>query len=108
MAKIFHFYLGLVFLVLYIFFLLDLENLLPNFMRAKNLSFQVQRVGTGVIFILTMPLISIACFMKPDVLTNILSPSYGALNEALLKNGFWYIVGYITLAVSVGLFLLFI
>ena len=54
-----------------------------------------------------LPLAAIACFLMPRRLTLWLSPRVPPLDDYLLTPGFWYLAGYLLLAVSAGLLLLF-
>lgn len=102
----FHSVLGVLLAVLYAA-LLAHPAWLPGLTAAAQWARPFSRVGTGLAVAHGLPLAAIACFLMPRRLMLWLSPRVPPLNDYLLTEGFWYLAGYLLLAVAVGLLLLF-
>jgi hypothetical protein len=80
---------------------------LPGLTTAAQSASPYSHVGTGLTVVYGLPLAAIACFLMPRRLMLWLSPRVPPLYDYLLTAGFWYLAGYLLLAVSAGLLLLF-
>jgi hypothetical protein len=63
--------------------------------------------GTGLAVIYGLPLAAIACFLMPRRLMYWFSPRLPPAYDYLLTESFWYLVGYLLLALAVAVLLLF-
>jgi hypothetical protein len=63
---------------------------------------------TGWLVVFGLPLVTIICFSWPEQLMWRLSPRLPPSYEYLFTPGVWYLLGYVCLALSVGVSLLFI
>lgn len=80
---------------------------LPGLTAAAQFAPPYSRAATGLTMAYGLPLAAIACFLMPRRLMLWLSPRVPPLYEYLLTTGFWYLAGYLLLALAAGLLLLF-
>jgi len=97
--------IGLLLMVAYGYLLLHLDRYLPGLVAARGSLYP--NVFIGVAFILILPVIGIACILTPGTFRNRFSPRYGKYDSALLTDGFWVLLGYFMLLLSVAIFTLF-
>jgi hypothetical protein len=100
--------IGLALLGLYAYLITHLSSLLPG-LDFTPIGFPAigNKSGVGFLIVLGLPLVSVACFLLPTHLMWWFSPRTPPDYEYLLTEGFWYLVGYVLLALSLGLFSLF-
>jgi hypothetical protein len=67
----------------------------------------VPKLSRGLLAAYGLPLAAIGCFVFPERLKWWLSPRPPPEFEYLLTESFWYFLGYVLLALSVGVLLLF-
>jgi hypothetical protein len=109
MARPFHTLLGLFLLVVYVYGVTHLEKVLPGLAVAVD-SLGVShapKLSRGLLVLYGLPLAAIACFIFPEQLKWWLSPRPPPEFDYLLNEPFWYLLGYVLVALSVGLLLLF-
>ncbi len=113
MARSFHTVLGVTLLVVYVYGVTHLQSFLPGLAAAAQEGSGVlrpsrpSRLSRGLLVIYGLPLAGIACFIFRRRLMWWLSPRPPPEFEYLLKEPFWYLVGYVLVGLSVGVLLLF-
>ena len=109
MTKKFHFALALAILCFYIYALINAHTLFPGLFIALHASgMGPGDPQVGVLFAILLPIFSILCFMFPDTLNNTFSPKTSFLGVPIFPAGTWYVLGYVALALSTVLSLLFV
>lgn len=104
----FHRVFGALLLALYIYMLVHHGSLLPGLEFAPSqVPIVARRIGSGWLVILGLPLLAIGCFLFPTQLMWRLSPRTPPDYDYLLTEGFWYLVGYALLLLSLGVLSLF-
>ena len=110
MVRSFHTSLGVALLLTYLYVVTHQQALLPDLAAAAQGAsplLRPLRFSCGLLVIYGLPLAAILCFIFPRRLMWWLSPRPPPEFEYLLKEPFWYLVGYVLVALSVGLLLLF-
>ena len=110
MVRLFHAALGIVLLLTYLYVVSHQGALLPGLAAATETgpgSIHLPRASRGLLVVYGLPLAAIACFLSPRHLMWWLSPRTPPDYDYLLREPFWYMLGYILMAISVGLFALF-
>jgi hypothetical protein len=107
----FHRALGLVVLLAYAYVLTHLAGVLPGlqFLPAPfpGLGLRSGNPVNGWLVIFGLPLVSVICFIWPEQLMWRLSPRTPPDYDYLFTPGVWYLLGYVCLALGVGVALLF-
>ncbi len=91
-----HIAIGIILAIVYIYIYFNLQKLLPGFQLALETS---GRRSLGLYIVLYLPVFSLLCFIAPNFLAEKLSPTSPFSGRSILSAGFWYLVGYFTLAV---------
>ena len=102
-ARAFHATLGLTVLVIHAYILLHHRTLLPGFVAVPG----SRRAGTGYALLVGLPIAAAACFMFPQSFKRTFSPVTPLMAEYVLKEPFWYVLGYFLLLVSAAVLFLF-
>ena len=110
MVRSFHTLLGAALLLTYLYVVTHQQALLPDLAAAAQGASPILRPSRflcGLLLIYGLPLAAILCFIFPQRLMWWLSPRPPPEFEYLLREPFWYLVGYVLVALSAGLLLLF-
>lgn len=110
MVRIFHTGVGIVLLMIYIYVVSHEETLLPGLAAVSQGISGIQhipRLPRGLLVIYGLPLAAIACFLFPRRLMWWLSPRPPPEFDYVLKESFWYLVGYLLAALSGAVLMLF-
>jgi hypothetical protein len=100
--------LGVVVLCLYVYLMTHLSSLLPGLDLAPTpVAMAGNKRGTGLLIILGLPLLAVACFLFPTQLKWRFSPRTPPDFDYMLTEGFWYLIGYVLLALSLGVLAIF-
>jgi len=97
--------IGLLLMAGYGYLFLHLDSYLPGLVVAQGALYP--RVFLGVAFVLILPVVGIACILAPGTFRNRFSPRYGRHDSELLTDGFWVLLGYLILLLSVAILMLF-
>lgn len=109
--KQFHFFLGMIVLITYVYILLYLDELFPGLAQILRSSFfdkgsSAGRAIPALLILLVLPIFAFVCFVFPKFLEKRLSPRTRPLYEPIFTVGVWYIIGYFSIVCSLFLFLL--
>lgn len=110
MARLFHASLGIALLLTYIYVVSHQERFLPGLAAATqggHDGVHFPRASRGLLLIYGLPLAAAACFIAPERLKWWLSPRTPPDYDYLLGEPFWYLIGYLLVGISAGLFALF-
>ena len=107
MVKHFSRLLGLFSLFVYLVTLINIKKLAPDLVIVFNNIFMHPRAVEGFFIVIVSPVIGIACLIFPVTISNNFSPRFGNLHQRLLPPGFVIIIGYLSMALGVCLWLLF-
>jgi hypothetical protein len=104
----FHRFFGALLLALYIYLLVHHASLLPGLdIAPSQVPLRASKIGVGWLVIFGLPLLAICCFLFPTQLMWRLSPRTPPDFDYLLTEGFWYLLGYALLLLSIGVLSLF-
>jgi hypothetical protein len=106
MTRRFHRLLGLLLASLYVYVVIHKSTFLPNLALAPPVAGS-RKAGTGYLVAFGLPLAAIVCFLWPERLMWWFSPRTPPDYEYLFTEGAWYLLGYVLLAVGVGVLMLF-
>lgn len=102
----FHRALGLVLACLYTYVIAHKSHFLPALAVAPRLA-GARYSGAGYALIYGLPLAAIACFVWPERMMWWFSPRTPPLYDYLFTEASWYLLGYVLLALGIGVLLLF-
>jgi hypothetical protein len=98
-----HRVIGLVLLAVYIYLLFNKGEYLPFLLEIEDAKHMNGDAGQGYDFIVTLPLVGMACLIMPGTFADLFPWRVGLWNRNLLTPGFYVMVGYYCLLVSAGL-----
>ncbi len=102
------FFLGLLVLSTYFYTLLNLKEFIPTIIEPlMSAGPYSHRITPFLYTILSLPLISVACFIFPKTMERKFSPRTKLLNEPIFTVGVWYVIGYFLLAYTAFILSLF-
>jgi len=102
----FHRTLGVVLACLYAYVITHKSHFLPNLVAAPRLA-GARYSGIGYALIYGLPPAAIVCFLWPERLMWWFSPRTPPLYDYLFAEASWYLLGYLLLALGIGVLLLF-
>ena len=95
--------IGLAALAAYLYIWLHRSTYFPYLVEIGNSKHLSIRADDGYIYIIMLPLIGIACLVMPGTFRELFSPKYGDWQHYLLTPGFFVIIGYFCILVSLGI-----
>lgn len=110
MARRFHTALGIVLLLVYVYIVFHQNKVLPGLAAANQGlpgTLPVPRLSRGLLVVYGLPLAAIVCFIMPRRLMWWLSPRPPPEYDYLLREPFWYLVGYVLVGIGAGVLALF-
>ena len=110
MVRRFHTALGILLLLIYVYIVFHQERVLPGLAAAdRGLpgALLAPRLSRGLLVVYGLPLAAIVCFILPTRLMWWLSPRPPPEYDYLLREPFWYFIGYVLVGISAAVFALF-
>jgi hypothetical protein len=110
MARKVHVLLGMSVLAVYLYVCFHISRVLPNLAIVENSDvghMPIARASRGLLVVYGLPICAIACFLFPTHLKWWLSPRTRPLEDYLLTEGVWYVIGYGLLLLSIAVMMLF-
>ncbi len=95
--------IGLTILLIYTYLLLNRGEYFPFLVEIERGKHMSGDAIQGYDFIVMLPFVGVACLILPETFTELFSPKYAPWNRDLLTPGFFVLVGYFCLLVSIGL-----
>jgi len=102
----FHKFIGIMLIIAYLVVLIRLEVFFPGLSNAFSSGY-IQLV-TGAMFVVLLPVISIACFLFATKLAEFYVPKMSIIGDRLTSESYYFIVGYMTFCFVIALYAIFI